>query len=77
MAPVTGCPGDVCTVAPALQGNGVKIKAITRTGTLYHPPCGTNGRDVNCDAPWAPVRPQPGAVPPPAAGTLSRGPGPE
>lgn len=65
VAPVTGYPADVCTVALAIHGNDVKVKAVTKTGTLYHTHCVTNGRGVICDAPWAPVHPQPGTVPPP------------
>ncbi|WP_204357945.1 hypothetical protein [Streptomyces sp. ICC1] len=62
VAPVTGYPADVCSVALAIQGNDVKVKALTKTGTLYHTHCETNGRAVTCNAPWAPVNPQPGAV---------------
>ncbi|MFD6886750.1 hypothetical protein [Streptomyces sp. NPDC059957] len=50
VAPVTGYPADVCTVALAIQGNDVKIKAITKTGTVHHTHCGTNGRAVTGDA---------------------------
>lgn len=53
-APVTGHPVGVCTVALAVQGNDVKIKAITKTGKLHHTHCGTNGRAVTCDAPGRP-----------------------
>lgn len=49
----------------AIQGNDVKIKALTKTGTLYHTHCVSNGRAVICDAPWSPVVPQPGALPVP------------
>ncbi|MFE4632734.1 hypothetical protein ACFRJ1_05045 [Streptomyces sp. NPDC056773] len=38
-APVTGCPADVCTVALAVHGNDVKVKAVTKTGTLHHTDC--------------------------------------
>lgn len=61
-APVTGCPADVCTVVLAVHGNGVKVEAVTKTGTLCPTHCGTNRRAVSCDVPWAAVHPQPGAA---------------
>ncbi|WP_424210684.1 hypothetical protein ACN20G_00515 [Streptomyces sp. BI20] len=59
-APVTGYPSQVCAISLAIQGNDVKIKAMTKAGVLYHTHCETNGRAVTCDAPWAPVTTQPG-----------------
>ncbi|MCP3753354.1 hypothetical protein [Streptomyces sp. TBY4] len=61
-APVAGCPAGVCTVVLAVHGNGVKVEAVTKTGTLCHTRCGANGRAVSCDVPWAAVHPQPGAA---------------
>lgn len=64
MAPVTGCPAGVRTVAPTVRGNDAKAEAITKTGTLHHTRCAANGRAVTCDSPRAPVNPRPGAVAP-------------
>ncbi|MFD7033986.1 hypothetical protein ACFWAR_38765 [Streptomyces sp. NPDC059917] len=59
VAPVTGYPANVCAVSLAINGNDLKIKALTEDGTLYHTHCETNGRTVNCRAAWAAVSPQP------------------
>lgn len=63
VAPVTGYPAGVCAVDLAIHGNDVKGKALTKTGTLHHAHCTTNGRGVSCNAAWAPLVPQPGDVP--------------